>query len=872
MPLTQQWYIPDTFSYAIPAAGQVALHAYGSILSLPFTAYSLNLLARLTEAYPLDRLHTSILRSTKGPFSQQTTLSWEDAVKNVLSIPARVTNALGGTGGPPKELELGPYFAHLSLRCEALLWKLSQEQTKEDMTSIAYLFTKLVNVGAFPASKPTSLSQPSFFASTLPTIRSRLSRGDSRTTLYSAFWTTLLESLPSSFTLQSILASLFSHISVPHTPLDASPPLRGLVKREAALLLKIIGDFQDKYALDSTSAVVLARDWAEGHARVYACWVAGATTGAIADKAVSAFLSQILDIWTSPEHIKHSLLGRHHYLTLMLLIAISYLPSSSVTLRDLAFSGPFIRSVGTYIGHLDPSVRRCGMLVAEEVAHRTGKELDFKDWDGDDGGKPWARSVRQLLSERDTDAELSINEVEETVFEPSSQSVQKPRPFVSDGYDSDDSLTGYASPLSSRSPSPTPSELAEIEKDPTLRVGRTKIARPVYLAQLGEMIRGTTGLKTDQESQEAEKIEIALDVAEELIRRKRGYGTELEENAVNLVYSLVGLHNNYELDGFDLKRQAALNALVASCPRKAAPAVIEEFFKNQYATDQRYVMLNSLALGAHELAGFSLPKTAAVQPLTGDRVSFPSKRLPGAQHQNYLLASSTRQVQGLLQDIARLAIENVREGNRDRAPSLVRERQLRIRQPEKVTEVKRPSVAQLLEQIGMSQTHSAMTKFTDVAVECFIYPLMNRFWLFLRDEQTREERTAHREILHQYRGAGTGLILNALVLSHYLSTLGVLVHASRNAPAWLAVVAPDALELAVTLGTRPISRVDEDDDESGGESGEILTTTLELALVVLDGCVELDGGRSLSLEHTTLLLAAGEWAQGLFTLLEKGYL
>jgi hypothetical protein len=77
------------------------------------------------------------------------------------------------------------------------------------------------------------------------------------------------------------------------------------------------------------------------------------------------------------------------------------------------------------------------------------------------------------------------------------------------------------------SPSPTPSELAEIERDPTLRVGRTKIPRPVYLAQLGEMIRGTSGLKTDQENQEAEKIEIALDVAEELIRRRRGYGTEL---------------------------------------------------------------------------------------------------------------------------------------------------------------------------------------------------------------------------------------------------------------------------------------------------------------------------------------------------------
>jgi hypothetical protein len=99
---------------------------------------------------------------------------------------------------------------------------------------------------------------------------------------------------------------------------------------------------------------------------------------------------------------------------------------------------------------------------------------------------------------------------------------------------------------------------------------------------------------------------------------------------------------------------------------------------------------------------------------------------------------------------------------------------------------------------------------------------MNRFWLFLRDEQTHEEHTAHHDILHQYRGAGTGLILSSLVLSHLLATLGVLVHVSQNAPTWLAVVAPDALELAVTLGTRSISRGGEDEDEEesgGGEPG-----------------------------------------------------
>jgi len=129
MPLVEQWFIPDTFSYASPAAGEVTAHAYGSILSLPFTPYSMDLLARLTKAYPLDRLHTTVFSHlNKDPSHGQTTLAWEDVVVRVLSVPARVANALEGKGEPPKELEQGPYFSNLSLRCEALLWKLSQER------------------------------------------------------------------------------------------------------------------------------------------------------------------------------------------------------------------------------------------------------------------------------------------------------------------------------------------------------------------------------------------------------------------------------------------------------------------------------------------------------------------------------------------------------------------------------------------------------------------------------------------------------------------------------------------------------------------------------------------------------------------------
>ena len=307
--------------------------------------------------------------------------------------------------------------------------------------------------------------------------------------------------------------------------------------------------------------------------------------------------------------------------------------------------------------------------------------------------------------------------------------------------------------------------------------------------------------------------------------------------------------------------------------------MIEEFFKNQYSTTQRFVILNALALGARELASLPLPPSA-VSSLSKDRIAFPSKTLPSGQHQKYLAAGNqTDSVQQLLEGISLAAIKSDQDATPDKAPQLARDRRLRIRQLAKVTEV--ASTSSTAGAIVNRRSPTEMT-FTQVAAEFFVAPLISTFWLFLRDEQTREDRTARNESLFQYRGAGTGLILNPLVLAHFLATLAVLVHAARNAPEWLAVVAPNALELAVTLGTRPVSRqegADEDEDEAGtiGSGGEVrskeaavLVAAMELALVVLDGCLELDGGRSIGLEHTRLLLGTGEWAGGVFARLEKG--
>ena len=289
-------------------------------------------------------------------------------------------------------------------------------------------------------------------------------------------------------------------------------------------------------------------------------------------------------------------------------------------------------------------------------------------------------------------------------------------------------------------------------------------------------------------------------------------------------------------------------------------------------------MLTALALGARELASLPVP----LPKVTLSRISFPSKRLPAAMHQK-LIAEGP--VQALLTEISQGAIEKAKDDATSKAPpSFTRERQLRLQRPAKVSVVNTDPRSEPLPTTSLGHGPPA-AKFTDVAAEYFICPLINQFWVFFRDEQIREGRLSHQpDPIYRYRGSGTGLVLNPVVLAQLISTLAVLAHAGRNAPQWLALVAPDSLELAITLGTRPVSQVDEEDEEvdaglksewgqattSKEKEASVLSASLELALIILDECLDLDGGRSLALEHTRLVLSAGEWAGNLLGWLEQG--
>jgi telomere length regulation protein len=212
-------------------------------------------------------------------------------------------------------------------------------------------------------------------------------------------------------------------------------------------------------------------------------------------------------------------------------------------------------------------------------------------------------------------------------------------------------------------------------------------------------------------------------------------------------------------------------------------------------------------------------------------------------------------------------------------PEIARDKKLRVG-PKKTTKVAEiGSMADREMTAGDSKSsQTPILPFKEVAAEYFIMPLINRFWQHFQDSSVRETRAISTG--ERYRGAGTGMILSALALEKMLMTLSLLLHAARHSSVFLSVLAPEAIELGITIGARHLPSPSNnplitDMDTAGLDEGskteaQVLAAALELVLVSLDTSVELDKGRTLAYDKPELILAAGEWASGVFEVENRG--
>lgn len=129
--VVRQYFAPDIILISLPSAKDLVVYAYDSILSLPITRHSVRLLATLAKTYSIDILWSAtVTRRAEGSLDKMT-ITWEDCVRNIAAVPAKVANILGGKSTTvPAELETGTYFNSLSRRIENLISLLSSRSTQ----------------------------------------------------------------------------------------------------------------------------------------------------------------------------------------------------------------------------------------------------------------------------------------------------------------------------------------------------------------------------------------------------------------------------------------------------------------------------------------------------------------------------------------------------------------------------------------------------------------------------------------------------------------------------------------------------------------------------------------------------------------------
>lgn len=201
---------------------------------------------------------------------------------------------------------------------------------------------------------------------------------------------------------------------------------------------------------------------------------------------------------------------------------------------------------------------------------------------------------------------------------PSQQTTEPaPRAMIEELDSSDDGEDDDLKPYAKHS------DPEDSDDDPTL-IQRNKPKPPVYVRDLISYLR---------DSDDYDRQKLALRTAPLLIRRKANFGGEVSSHAVELARLLVGLQDKFEIEDFHELRQQGMVALVVAQPKTMGPWLSRTFFEGDYSLAQRVSVLVTLGLSARELSGF---ETSRYQ----EAASFPSKQLPKKMAQLFVQPGS----------------------------------------------------------------------------------------------------------------------------------------------------------------------------------------------------------------------------------------
>ncbi|KAK6332824.1 telomere binding protein [Orbilia brochopaga] len=523
--------------------------------------------------------------------------------------------------------------------------------------------------------------------------------------------------------------------------------------------------------------------------------------------------------------IKHAPIVHQEVNVQCLLLCAGYVHRSPPSyLKIAARSSPFMNGISNHLASTNLRVRFLGMVVGETVSSlvdQGGKQLKFTD--SLDASEDEAARWRELVKVDDIlpgfgifkDESLSSAGPSKPLKKPSAKpkavveitSITPSNRIEELDSDSDDDLIPY----------PKPDSDPEDSDDDATLVNRKKPTPPVYIRDLLYMLH-------DHESYD--KQHLALLHAAVLIRRKATHGSELSAHAVELLNTLVGLQDKFDMDDFDTLRLKAVVALVVTLPSTSGPWIAQRVFEGDYSLAQRCVMLSAIGVAATELAGETLPDDSPLlqfqlSPSDKDKASFPSRRLPPQLHSIYAStpvdALSARLKTTILQPIAARAADELTP-----AANLLNVRTRTFSTRMAVEAARKPP---------------AVNHLAQIVSPAFFAPLTGHWWIFLRDHGSSSPR------LHPH------------LLSLYLKTLTVLLHATGPNAVSLAALVDGLWDILLSLRAAPIALNN--------------SSVIDAILVGLLTVFEVSGGddgqrRRMAEERSKELVETQEWVSKVF--------
>lgn len=416
-----------------------------------------------------------------------------------------------------------------------------------------------------------------------------------------------------------------------------------------------------------------------------------------------------------------------------------------------------------------------GMVVGEALSslgHESATKLDFQMDEMKTDQAIWYKGLVEvsddvgpvdILVSRPTTATKPADPAKpwRPVPKPKAKPVSKPtaekaKPIIEEvgTSESEDDIVPYAKPDSD----------AEDSDDDATLVRRDKPKAPVYIRNLISYLR---------DSDNYDKQRLAVTTAPPLIRRKATFGTEVTDHADELASLLVGLHDKFDMEDFYELRLQGIVALVVAQPKNMAPWFARTFFAGDYSVSQRAAILAALGLAARELAGFEHSEYAAA-------ASFPSKRLNEKMEQLYLAPGQGGAREGEdLKALPPTALDSIAQSvtssflapmAASAADNLTGPDALKLATFKSKAATKKPRVR------AIPNTTAALIS------SCFFAPLTARLQHALRNPASP--------------------VLDTHLLSTFLKTIAVLVHAAGPSTLSLRDMTAEAWALVLALRSR----------------------------------------------------------------------